>query len=189
MSCSIESERLLLAPVTLEHVRAFFQSRAALGELLGAVVPGDWLVCPESMEYLREKESELQEAKGWAGYLFIHKGDRTVIGDGGFKSPPDTSGKVEAGYAIIPAHRRQGFATKALKALLDWAFGHPAVTAVTAKTLPRAQESMRVLEKLGTAYQGLVTNPREGAVYLWELSREDYEKPPAPSENEGCPNS
>jgi len=187
MNDPIQTERLRLVPVTPAHVAAYFRSREELGSLLGASVPDDWPVCPESMEYWREKLAELDNAAGWAGYIFVHEKNAAVIGDGGFKGPPDAGGKVETGYAIVPALRRQGYATEAVKALINWAFSHPEIKYVTAETLPQGKESMRVLEKLGMSYEGTGTDPHEGTVFLWQVSREDFNKPPAPPETDGCP--
>lgn len=186
MSDTIETERLLLVPVKPEHVEAFFSGRDRLGALLAVKVPDDWPVCPESMEYWREKAGELSGAGGWAGYFFIHKQDGVVAGDGGFKGPPDKNGKAEIGYAIVPAYRRFGLATEAAKALLDWAFTHAEVRCISAETLPGGGGSMRVLEKIGMSYEGTTTDPQEGSVYLWQISREEYSAPPQP-ESEGCP--
>ncbi len=185
----IQTERLLLVPVTPEHVDAFFKSRAELGKLLGAAVPDEWPVAPEIMEYWREKAGDLDRDAGWAGYFFVQRDKRGVIGDGGFKRPPDTEGTVEIGYAVVPAYRRQGYGTEAVKALIAWAFNHPELKSITAETLPRSKESMRLLEKLGFSYQGIRQDTREGMLFLWQMNREEYGNPPKPPETDGCPYS
>jgi len=47
-------------------------------------------------------------------------GSRRVIGTCGFHSPPDDNGRVEIGYRVEEAERRQGVATEVVRALLDW---------------------------------------------------------------------
>ena len=187
MNEAINTERLTLAPITPEHIAAFFRSRTELGSLLGVEVPADWPVFPEGMEYWREKSDKLIRDAGWAGYLFIHRKDGRVVGDGGFKGPPDDEGIVETGYAIIPEYRGKGLATEAEQALINWAFSHPEVKFVTAETLTNGKDSMRVLEKLGMAYMGVRADPKDGAVFLWRLSREDYNTPRTPPETDRCP--
>jgi len=187
MTEAIETEHLRLLPISSEHVATFFRSRSELAALIGASVPDEWPVCPESMAYWREKSDRLQEAAGWAGYLYIHKSDGTVVGDGGFKGPPNARGTVEMGYAVVPAYRNRGLANEAAQALLDWAFKHREVNYVTAETLPQGKESMRVVEKLGMAFQGVRTDPEEGGVFLWRLSRQEYNTPRTPPETDGCP--
>ena len=188
MNDVIETERLWLLPITPEQMTAYSLSRSDLARLIGATVPENWPVCPEGMEYWRAKSNVLRESKGWAGYVYIHKKDNTVIGDGGFKGPPDAKGEVEMGYAILPEYRGKGLGTEAAKALVDWAFYHPEVESIVAETLPEAKGSMRVLEKLRMAYQGIRVDPGEGRVFLWRLRRKDFVTPCTPPENDNCPN-
>ena len=187
MSHIIETERLRLVPVNPRHIAAFFRSRAELASMLGAAVPDDWPVCPEGMGYWRERAEELEKAPGWAGYFFMHKADDKVVGDGGFKGPPNAEGAVEMGYALIPDYRRRGLATEAARALMDWAFTHPEVNSVTAETLADGRESMRLLDGLGMTFQEARTDRGEVEVYLWAISREEYNTPRKPPETQGCP--
>lgn len=84
-----------------------------------------------------------------------------IIGGGGFKGPPD-DGVVEIGYHVLAPHRRRGYATEAVEALLGWAFSHSCVRAVVAETGLRNAPSRRLLEKLGFGSTGDVGVP--GAV-------------------------
>ena len=56
---------------------------------------------------------------------------RAVIGEIGFVGPPQR-GAVTIGYAIVPAARRQGYATEAVAALTAWAIAQPDVDEVKA---------------------------------------------------------
>lgn len=51
----------------------------------------------------------------------IRKSDGTFIGRAGFGLMEPT-GEPEIGYALLPEHRGQGFATEAASALRDWLF-------------------------------------------------------------------
>jgi [ribosomal protein S5]-alanine N-acetyltransferase len=44
-----------------------------------------------------------------------------MIGAIGFHAKPDARGRLEVGYRIFPAFRRQGFALEAVKGLFEWA--------------------------------------------------------------------
>jgi RimJ/RimL family protein N-acetyltransferase len=81
-----------------------------------------------------------------------------LIGSGGFKGPPE-SGRVEIGYHVREAHRRRGYATEALGALLAWAFAHPEVRDVRAETEADNAASIGLLEKLGFACVGDGSRP------------------------------
>jgi len=55
---------------------------------------------------------------------------------------------------MLEAHQRNGYCTEAVKALIAWAFGHPAVQTVIAHTLPELAPSIRVMEKCGLSFAG-----------------------------------
>jgi RimJ/RimL family protein N-acetyltransferase len=51
------------------------------------------------------------------------------------------------------------------------AFAEPAVAVVTAKTLPEARPSTRVLERAGFRRTGCADDPGAGPVWVWSLPR------------------
>jgi RimJ/RimL family protein N-acetyltransferase len=73
---------------------------------------------------------------GFCHYQVLLPGDDgdVVIGDAGFHAPPDELGEVSIGFGIVPAARRRGYASEALRALLDWALSRPEVRSVHADT-------------------------------------------------------
>ncbi|MEM9004598.1 MAG: GNAT family N-acetyltransferase, partial [Cyanobacteria bacterium P01_F01_bin.86] len=62
--------------------------------------------------------------------------DQLIVGMGGFKSPPDTSGSVEIGYGIVPSQQGKGFATQAVGLLVREGFLKNQVQTVIAYTAP-----------------------------------------------------
>jgi RimJ/RimL family protein N-acetyltransferase len=56
---------------------------------------------------------------------------------------------VEVGYIFAPAHGGQGYATEAVHALIDLAFGELGARRVTARVDVRNLPSRRLLERLG----------------------------------------
>lgn len=70
-----------------------------------------------------------------------------LVGVGGFKGPP-TDGVVELGYSIVPSAQRRGYATKAVRELIESGRERGAKR-VRAETLPSLTPSIRVLQKLG----------------------------------------
>jgi ribosomal-protein-alanine N-acetyltransferase len=105
------------------------------------------------------------------GFAVIHEEARSVIGMASFKGPPDSEGSVEVAYAIAPAFEGRGYATRAARALVDFAFGSASVERVRAHTLPTPNASTRVLAKCGFEHVGDVVDPSDGPVWRWELSR------------------
>lgn len=54
-------------------------------------------------------------------------------------------------YAFSPAHQKEGYATEAVKALIDYAFNHLLLGQIVATTEADNEASLRVMEKLGMA--------------------------------------
>lgn len=66
-------------------------------------------------------------------------------------TPPHALNWVEVGlyYALSPIHQRQGYATEAARALLDYAFGSLALRRVVATTRYENHASIAVMQRLG----------------------------------------
>jgi ribosomal-protein-alanine N-acetyltransferase len=115
----------------------------------------------------------LQRARGldgleeWQPRAIVERAPMTMIGHAGFHLPPrpleealaDPSFQgaadpvagavVEIGYTIFPPWRRRGFATEAVTALVEWAFGTHGVGAVLASVEERNTASQVVLARVG----------------------------------------
>jgi len=79
----------------------------------------------------------------------IERDSRSVVGDIGFKGPPDDAGRIEMGYSVIPDRRRRGYAKEAARALIDWALSQPKVRVLVAGCQPDNVPSIRTLERVG----------------------------------------
>jgi RimJ/RimL family protein N-acetyltransferase len=82
-------------------------------------------------------------------YQVVRRADGHVIGDVGFMGPPEATGAVHVGCAITEDARRQGYATEALAAVLDWARTQSGLTCVLADTTRSNVASQRLLERAG----------------------------------------
>lgn len=91
----------------------------------------------------------------WYAMWMIELQDGTHIGDLCFKGL-DANGVAEIGYGILEEYQGQGYATKAVKAVVIWALKQPAVTRVEAETEPDNRASQRVLEKCGFLPSGIL---------------------------------
>ncbi|MFI5349233.1 MAG: GNAT family N-acetyltransferase [Elusimicrobiota bacterium] len=153
-SKSVETERLELIPATLELADADLHNRLEFCHQLNARVLDGWpppFNDENSKKYTVDYLRRNPDAVGWACWYYVAKRrKRVVVGMGGFKGAP-AGGSVEIGYSVVPEFRKNGYATEAVTALIDWAFGHPEVDRVYAETLPELAASIRVLEKVGFA--------------------------------------
>ena len=173
---TIETVHLRLIPYSPDHLLALiegderFEERFALpaSEGLRAFIVSDE-VSPAWLARLRASSS----ADPWVhGFAVVHRESRSVIGNVGFKGPPDGEGMVEIAYGIVPAFQGRGYATEAAEAGVAFAFGNGRVRLVRAHTLPMPNASTRVLEKCGFKHTGEVVDPEDGLVWRWERNKE-----------------
>jgi ribosomal-protein-alanine N-acetyltransferase len=162
----IETNRLRLVPCSVAAARAAMADRAELAAAVGMRVPGDW-PAQDLRDFLpvygQIVGDEVARA-GWGIWLMLHPAEQTLIGDIGFKGPPDDTGAVEIGYSVLPAFRGHGYATEAARALIGWAAVQPGVRRITAECLEDNWASIRVLEKAGMHQAG-----RDEHGLKWEI--------------------
>ena len=160
----LSSQRLELIAATPELLRAELDAPERLAALLDVAVPEVWpppLNSAETVQYtLRFLEGGPDRA-GWMTWYFVRKEGRVLVGQGGFSGLPE-GGTVEVGYSLLEAHRKRGYATEAVRTLVDRAFSFDVVQTVTAQTLPGLRPSIRVLERLGFHFAG--AGSEEGAI-------------------------
>lgn len=147
----LESERLLLVPMTAQQLRLMCYELPALEWALGIRYEGD---PPEEwMDILAGQLSRMgQDPANWLWHTFwliVRRSDAVCVGTIDFKAPPDAAGTVEIGYGLGPGHRGCGYMTEAARTLCGWALARPEVTAVTAETLPENRPSQNVLRRCG----------------------------------------
>jgi RimJ/RimL family protein N-acetyltransferase len=85
-------------------------------------------------------------------YRIERRSDGLTIGTLGFYGPPDRQGHVVIGYGLVESDWGRGYATEALRALVDLCRERPEIKVVEADTEHDNAASQRVLEKCGFAY-------------------------------------
>ncbi|MGW4890935.1 GNAT family N-acetyltransferase [Kitasatospora sp. NPDC004240] len=144
-SFSIDAARLRLRPYTPEEA-----GRVAAGTERA----GDW-----SPGFPREDDRDVArmylaapDGEPLFGPLqIVLLGNDLVIGGIGFFGPPDEEGTVGLGYGVAPEVEGRGYATEALRALLQRGFATGRVRRAIADTDHDNLASQRVLEKAGLA--------------------------------------
>ncbi|MDA2093123.1 GNAT family N-acetyltransferase [Bacillus cereus group sp. BfR-BA-01441] len=129
----LETERLYIVPCTEERIQVANEQ----GYNSGPHIVGH-------VENVKQDEVLLP----WGAWYVLRKEDDSVLGDIGFKGKPNEDQTVEIGYGFIEKYWNQGYATEAVKELIDWAFKTGEVETIIAETLLDNYSSMRVLEKL-----------------------------------------
>ena len=169
------TERLELHEVRLEHKVAFQRGREALSGLLGVAVPPEWPEFPEAFTLPVSGAGSVGEPEDnrWPGYLFVDRSKGALIGNGGYAGEPNETGEVEVGYEVAPAYRNLGYASEAVRALVDNALKASEVTAVIAHTLAAENASVRVLRKVGFQWDGEMVSEDVGTIWRWRTIRDE----------------
>jgi len=162
----LTTERLRLVPVTLPMVEGVMRrdkaaAEAALDLELRACgwelptcarFPDQWpneeLIArafPFSIEAIRADP----DTRLWGDSLVLPlEGPPRVVGSVVFKGRP-TDGIAEVAYGIEDNSRRQGLASEATRACVDWALEQAGIEAVQATTFPWHHASLGVIRKVG----------------------------------------
>lgn len=168
----IDAGRLVLRPVAAAVARALLEGRSPPGVRFAPDYPSRFSL--EVMELLAgERETETE---GFRAYFLVRKADGAVLGEIGASTPqaPDT---VQVGYSVVESGWGRGYATDALRALLDHLLAQPGVRRVAADTLVGHVASRRVMEKAGMRLCGARLEEEDGE--LVELVTYEIDAPAA----------
>jgi RimJ/RimL family protein N-acetyltransferase len=130
---------------------------------------------PDELEHFLEyRIADLTADPSWQPWLgraivLEERGSRQVIGSIGFHGPPDASGRVEVGYRVESAFRRQGVATEVVRALFTWAWREHGITRFRASTAPDNVASQAVLARFGFRRTGVQMDDDDGPELVFEL--------------------
>ncbi len=161
----ILTPRLRLEPVTPALASAAREGQSAFSDEIGAEAPDDW--CAGSLRLVARSGGT-----GWGHasptrVVAIHRRDGAIIGDVRFEPPMQQFrhlGDVEIGYAVAASRRRQGYATEATGALIEWLGAEAGAGTILAGCDKGNRASVRTLMRLGFH---LDSTP--GRVFWWVL--------------------
>jgi [ribosomal protein S5]-alanine N-acetyltransferase len=148
---NIETDRLLLIPVTYEITKGLSIGSVEEVEKLGIRTNGKW-PRQDTMDILPFVNKDFEKCDvptGFEFWMILTKDNRTVIGDIGFRGIPDEKGEVEIGYGLIEEVRGKGYGTEALVAMVNWAFAQDKVKCIKADCLINNFPSLTILQKSG----------------------------------------
>ncbi len=101
----------------------------------------------EALARLHVNEREWREL-GYGRTAIVERATGRFIGRGGLRYWPQF-GETEAGWALTPDARGQGYATEASQAAIDWGFAQFGFPYITAMVHPENDASRAVAERLG----------------------------------------
>jgi RimJ/RimL family protein N-acetyltransferase len=170
----IRTRRFELVSMSLSFMHRLVERDLAAAEKdLGASIPSD---LPDQLDhFLQFRIADLAvdpAAQPWLGRAIVlteADGSRRTIGTVGFHSPPDADGRVEIGYRVETAYRRQGVATEVVTAMFDWAHER-GVDRFLASISPDNTASLAVAARFGFRQVGVQMDDFDGEELVFELA-------------------
>ena len=168
----IRSERLELVWLTADAMDALLGGRH---DELPYAVPPEW---PDAHDarFLRLRLRQLRadpSRADWGVAAMVLRDGRELIGHIGFHGPPGANARrvvdaVEVGYTVFPEHRRRGYATEAVQAMLGYA-RERGVHRFLASVAPENEPSLRLVRRLGFVEVGRHWDEEDGEELELEL--------------------
>jgi RimJ/RimL family protein N-acetyltransferase len=168
----VVSRRLDLVSMSLEFMRASLVGDLAhAAALIGTEVPANWPA--SAARTLRRRVGQLEadpsEQEWLLRAMLTRDAPRTLVGRIGFHAPPDARGSLEIGYAVLPEHRRRGYAAEAVEAMLAWARREHGIRHFVASVGPTNVPSLALVRKAGFAQTGVQWDEEDGEELVFEL--------------------
>ena len=143
----IVTRRLLLVQLGVEEAVALVDGRGGSDRPWAPGYPNDGALVAAG--FVMTAAQHGRDLGPYGTYEIIRRSDGRVIGAAGFTGQPDETGAVRVGYGLAESARGEGYATEALKALLQWASGQDGLTCVLADTTKTNVPSQKVMERAG----------------------------------------
>jgi RimJ/RimL family protein N-acetyltransferase len=116
------------------------------------------------------------EPGGWVQFSVEERESGRLVGDVGLSPAEGEPGVIKVGYTISPEVQGRGYATEALRALVDYAFDALGADVVRAYASEENEPSIRVAEKVGMRLIERLEHRYDDEVWYgvrYELRRED----------------
>jgi len=150
----LRTERLVLRETAERDVEAVFAMES------DPVAMRYWSHPP--MQDIAEAQASVERARGFfpegmsLRWSITRPSDDWMLGHASLFNFSAQSGRGDIGYGLARPHWGQGFMHEALTAVIDYAFGPLGLRRLEADTDPRNASSLRALERLGFAREGLL---------------------------------
>lgn len=116
------------------------------------------------------------EPGGWVQFSVVDRDTGRLVGDVGMSQAEGEPGVIKVGYTMAPAVQGRGYATEAVRALVDYAFDVLDAQVVRAFASAENLPSIRVAEKVGLRLVERFERTYEDETWhgvRYELRRED----------------
>jgi RimJ/RimL family protein N-acetyltransferase len=164
----IGTQRMSLVALTADALDELLVGAAVVA---GVAIPSSWPNAePDQASLVRHFSAQLRDEPSLFQWRFRLMADRTtgaMIGHCGFHDPPQ-SGLLELGYTVLERHRRQGYATEAICALMNEAASEHGIHRFRLAISPTNVASTSLALHLGFDCVGEQIDPDDGLELLYE---------------------
>ncbi len=144
---NIETENLLLRPIKTDDKFNFFAYRSdAITNQFQGFVPK---TLQEVEMFITNSAKEFNQPNTWFQLIIIEKLNQNVVGDIGIHFLNEDNKQVEIGCTLSKASQGKGYATEALKIVLDILFRDYQKHRIIASVDPKNSKSIRLMERIG----------------------------------------
>lgn len=184
MPDTISSARLDLIPMSVDFLKASLAGDvAAATRWLGNVPPQEWIIGNQKAGWtavrLRQLEADPTLLPWLMRVVMLRAPGESMgemIGHITFHTAPNPEylqsiapGGVELGYTIYPTFRRQGYATEAVAAMMQWATRQHGVPRFVLSIRPDNLPSQRIAQHFGFRKVGMQFDEIDGPEDLFVL--------------------
>ena len=167
----LETERLILIPLSLDQLKKAMENREGVALELGLNPKVNNLDKNMMRVYnikIQNIERDPDNILFYTYWDIVLKSENMLIGQIGFKGIPNLLGQIEIGYGIEEGYRNKGFTTEALIKLMEWVFSQDIIPVkyVTACTDKENIASQKVLLKAGMR----ITN-EDDKYFFWSCGK------------------
>ncbi|MDQ0594181.1 RimJ/RimL family protein N-acetyltransferase [Chryseobacterium ginsenosidimutans] len=146
------TERLLLREITIDDKQAIFDYRSDAQ----ANKFQNWI--PETLEdvesFIQRNNKEFNKPESWYQVLITDKETKAVIGDVGIHFFGSENLQVELGITLNKKYQGKGYASEALKGVIDFLFNVLKKHRIMASVDPENIDSLNLMERIGFRKEG-----------------------------------
>ena len=180
MPYTVSSQRLDLIPMSVEFLHASLAGDvAAATRWLGSAPPEEWIIGNQKAGWTKFRLAQLEADPTllpWLLRAVILRATGAMIGHITFHTAPNPEylhdlapGGVELGYTVYTAFRRQGYATEAVAALMQWAAHQQGVPRFVLSIRPDNLPSQRIAQHFGFRKVGMQIDEIDGPEEIFVL--------------------
>jgi len=175
----METKRLIIRPVTIDDKNKLFEYRsdAKTNKYQG------WI--PKTMEdmetFIGKISKKINEYGTWFQFVIVEKETRKIVGDLGIHFFDNENRQVEIGCTLNKKSQNKGYATEAVKRVIDYLFQelhkHRIITSID----PDNKNSIRLVDRIGFRkeahfVESLLINGKWVDDLIYALIEKDWEK-------------